>query len=248
MLAKVASTAESPRYELLEAPHSLSQQAERSRAPIGEGAHNDGCGVAWLSGEELRSVRRGPGAAWDLSLRQRVGMLETPALIAHNRRASPGLAIDVSLAHPYTIGFRGEEVAFCHNGRVDSLMTEARERKITDTMVFLERLVSRVGHLDLRDIQEFLAETSEGCPEASLNGLLLSKTGVFAWRWHGDTDQYKFDSDRYFGLHLRETADRVCLASEPLDDARGWVVIPNRTLIHIRNSHSLVETVELRVK
>lgn len=233
LLAKASAEQENPSLELLQAPHSLRCQAERARAPVGYCSHNDGSGLAWLHSDGMRLEKRGASDAWDESFKRVVESMQTTALIAHNRKASPGLEVNAQLSHPYALRHQGEEIAFCHNGGIQTFMTEAQDRKITDSLVFFERLIARVGQLAIDDVKGFLAESSETLQFSSLNGLLLTKGGIFAWRCYQDVKDSTWDRERYCSLYLRESPERVCIASEPTDRKRDWVSIPNRTLIHV---------------
>jgi predicted glutamine amidotransferase len=233
LLAKASVEQEAPTLELLQAPHALRQQAARARLPVGYGAHDDGSGVAWLQPDGLHLEKRGASDAWDESFQSIIQSMRTTALIAHNRKASPGLEVNAHLSHPYELRYQGEGIAFCHNGGIQTFMTEAQDRKITDSLVFFERLISRVGSLTMDDIKSFLTESSETWQFSSLNGLLLTNTGVFAWRCYQDVNNATWDRERYCSLYLRESPERVCIASEPTDRKRDWVSIPNRTLLHV---------------
>ncbi|MEY4669977.1 MAG: hypothetical protein RL518_2676 [Pseudomonadota bacterium] len=241
LLAKASAQQEPPSLELLHAPHSLRHQAERARFPVGFGPHDDGSGVAWLQSGAIRLEKCGASEAWGESFQQVVHSMQTTALIAHNRKASPGLEVNARLSHPYVLGYRGEEVAFCHNGGIETFMTEAKDRNITDSLIFFEHLVARVGELTVEDLKGFLAESSEIWEFSSLNGLLLTKTGIFAWRCYQEVENSTWDRERYCSLYLHKSPERVCIASEPLDQRQGWVSVPNRTLLHAQLRSDTVE-------
>jgi len=213
--------------------------------PKGYGPHDDGSGVAWLQDGRVRLEKRGGLDAWDPSFQELVESMRTTALIAHNRKASVGLDVNVNVSHPYTMKFRGEEVAFCHNGGIKTFMTEAQDRKITDSLVFLERLISKVGTLSLEDLKTFLVEASATWEYSSINALLLTKDSLFAWRCYDDVKDSEWDRERYCSLYLRESSERICIASEPVDRKRDWISIPNRTLIQVKLGGETVETERL---
>lgn len=112
-------------------------------------------------------------------------------------------------------------------------MTEAQDRKITDSLVFFEHLIARIGSLTIADIKSFLTESSDRWQFSSLNGILLTREGIFAWRCYQDVQNATWDRERYCSLYLRESAERICIASEPTDRKQGWVSLPNRTLLHV---------------
>ena len=238
MLAKATTTAESPGFELLEASHSLRAQAESARlpeilAPTGFGAHNDGSGVAWLEDGRIRIAKRGALDCWDESLQGLVRSMTTTALIAHNRRASPGLDLNVNVSHPYTIEYSGETIAFCHNGGISDFMEEAKDRRTSDSLVFLEQLTKKLGSLTPDALKAILTESADTLQFSSISALLLTKESVFAWRCYQEVENSDWDRDRYYSLYVKETGSRVCVASEPVTDDNNWTPIPNRTLVHI---------------
>ena len=201
--------------------------------PTGYGAHDDGSGIAWLEGNNVRLEKRGAIDVWDESFQDLVRTMQTTALIAHNRSATPGLDVNVAVSHPYIMKFQGEEIAFCHNGGIKNFMTEAQDRKITDSLIFLERLIHKVGALTIADLKMFLTEASATWDYSSINALLLTKDNIFAWRCYHDVKESTWDRERYCSLYLRESPERICVASEPIDQEQNWLSIPNRTLIQI---------------
>lgn len=242
LLAKVSAAPERPIYELLQASHSLMRQSESACMPTGYGAHNDGSGVAWLEGNHIQLEKRGAADVWDESFQSVIRNIQTTALIAHNRKASAGLDVNVSVSHPYLMNHKGEEIAFCHNGGIQTFMTEAQNRKITDSLVFLERLLAQVDSLTLEDLKTFLTESSAKWDYSSLNALLLTKSSIFAWRCYHDIKESSWDRDRYCSLYLRESPVRICIASEPIDQEQNWISIPNRTLIQVNLGGTSVKT------
>ena len=215
--------------------------------PTGHGPHNDGSGIAWLEGDNLRLEKRGATDVWNESFQDLVRSIQTTALIAHNRSASPGLDVNVTVSHPYIMKFQSEEIAFCHNGGIRTFMTEAQDRKITDSLIFLERLIQKVGSLTLPDLKMFLTEASATWEYSSMNALLLTKDNIFAWRCYHDAKESTWDRERYCSLYVRETAERICIASEPIDRKRNWETIPNRTIIQIPLGGDSVKTIRTQL-
>jgi glutamine amidotransferase len=246
MLAKASVQAESPNVELLNASHSLMRQA--SSAQIlngGVGPHNDGCGVAWLADNRIHLERRGADTVWDSSFQELIKSISTTALIAHNRKASRGLEINMKMSHPYLIEYESETIAFCHNGEISDFMEEAQDRKIADSLVFLERLTQKIGSLTLDELKRVLTESADTLNFSSINALLLTKDSVFAWRCYQETKS-AVERDRYFSLYLRERPGQICIASEPVDDDPHWISLPNRTLLQVHRSDDVVECEQIR--
>lgn len=239
MLAKASRTAESPNFELLEAPHSLRNQSMRACLPeivepTGCGPHNDGSGVAWLGNDgKIQIAKRGRDDCWDESFQGLVRSMNTTALIAHNRKASPGLDVNMLVSHPYIIEYRGETIAFCHNGGISDFMEEAKDRNISDSLVLLERLTQRMDALTMHELKTVLAESADTLNFSSISAMLLTKDSVFAWRCYTEDPQSTWNRSRYYSLYLGEGLTRICVASEPVTNDSEWTPIPNRTLIHI---------------
>lgn len=215
--------------------------------PTGYGPHDDGSGVAWLEDNRIHLEKRSAVDAWDESFQDLVRDLETTSLIAHNRKASPGLDVNVTVSHPYMMTFQGEEIAFCHNGGIRTFMNEAQDRKITDSLIFLERIIQKVGALTLEDLKMFLTEASATWDYSSINALLLTKENIFAWRCYQDITESSWDRERYCSLYLRESTERICIASEPIDRKRDWISIPNRTLIQVPLGGSSLRAIQAQL-
>ena len=243
MLAKVSCGETPAEYELLTASHSLSAQSIRARvptSPTARGPHNDGCGAAWLAGDSLMIETRGRSACWNASFIDRMETLRTSALIAHNRAASHGLVVNTSAAHPYAGKIGEESVAFCHNGSVQSLFPEAHARRVTDSFLFLEHLSQRIHVLDLSSLRGLLRRCSNDWSYTSMNGLLLSRDGVFAWRCFEERRDERGIRAGYYTLHVHSRDSSVCIASEPVDRKKGWEILPNRSIVQLRNTGGTV--------
>lgn len=242
MLAKVSASPASAEYELLTAPHSLRAQSSEANLPFPsrpKGPHADGCGVAWLDGNTVKVEKQGRDHCWDSVFSQRAKALASSALIAHNRAASPGLVIEKSAAHPYLGSIGGAAVAFCHNGGVRSLFDSARSQRVTDSFLFLKHVAKEVHVLDLSSLRTLLANCSRDWSYSSLNGLLLSRQGVYAWRCFEESGSSEIN-DKYYTLHVHRRKTDICLASEPVDQKRGWESLPNRTIVELRSERGAV--------
>ncbi len=236
MLAKVSAEQAPAEYELLSAPHSLRAQSLEANLPTPwrpKGPHTDGCGVAWIDGSRIRLEKQGKARCWDSSFLSHAQSLTTPALIAHNRAASPGLVTQKSAAHPYLGTVGGDKVAFCHNGGVRTLFDRAKCERVTDSYLFLEHVSREIHLLDLSSLRSLLARCSRDWSYSSLNGLLLSSQGVYAWRCFEESGSSEINS-KYYTLHVHRRDRDVCLASEPVDRKRGWELLPNRTIVELR--------------
>lgn len=226
-------------YPLIEAPHSLMRQASCARLAEGIdcfGEHSDGCGIAWQQDTGLELVVRGKEACWDASFTDLVQSVSTTGLLAHNRRATGSLAISESLAHPFKGSIGKEEIAFCHNGTIYSFLDDARSRGITDSQVFLEELTTNLSALTTHNISEFLKSYSASWDFSSINGMILSRDTLYAWRCYNSAGTGIETREWYYSLTTMATENTVQLASEAIDSEVGWEPLENRTLVTIQRS------------
>lgn len=244
MLAKVAIQPFNPAYELLEAPHSLRIQSQCGRQPDAPdtcGPHASGCGMAWPANTGLEIEKRGPDDRWDDSFVALVKTLRTPAILAHNRLASPGLKVDVRTSHPFAENFRGTPAAFCHNGGVFNLMDEAKTKETTDSQLFFSALLAKLSSLDHAELASALKQFADTWRYTSLSGMLLTPTTLHVWRCYDQKNRRRADFEKYYTLWVKRT-DGICIASEPVDQLSGWELMPNRALLSISYAgHDLPE-------
>lgn len=186
------------------------------------GNHPDGWGVAYRGKGGLRRERGGKPACADPVLG--AIRVRTDLFLGHVRYASNVATVNAENAHP----FLARGVALAHNGTFRGRIgDEARERGISDTAVFLERLAAawREKTLDaLRDaLSAILLDPSLVGDYSAANMLIASGNGLFALR------RYRRE-ENYYTLFLRETPGLVEAASEPLDGAPGWRPMRNGML------------------
>lgn len=237
MIGKFTIQRASPEYELLSSVHSLRQQSVSACQPDNPdlcGPHASGCGISWLDEDVLKLERRAENDRWDDSFTELISSIETTALIAHNRKSSPGLKVDVSCSHPYLMEFKGQSVAFSHNGGVDSLMNSAKDQDKSDSLILLEDLLSCISDLSIECLKEYLVDRSSVWCFSSLTGLLLTGDMLFAWRCYNseslDIERY----EKYYTLYTQMDRNRCLVASEPIDRKSGWNLIKNRSLLCIQ--------------
>lgn len=238
MAAGISAQPQSPEFELVRACHSLQKQSVAANfpfSPSGVGPHNDGSGIAWIADEALKLEKRGRDDCWDESLVHHVESLQTTAWIAHNRAASPGLVVDNANAHPYLGAIQAEPVAFCHNGGVRSMMSAAKARQVSDSFIILEHLSKELHVLAFDELREFLHARSQSWNYTSINGLLLSRYGIYAWRCFDENPETLSMFNDYYTLSIREGVRDVCIASEPVNPEASWRQMPNRTLVEVTN-------------
>lgn len=239
----ISNTPVSMGYPLIDAPHSLMQQASCARTAGGIdcfGEHSDGCGIAWQKDTKeepgIGLSVRGKEACWDTSFRDLVRGLSTTGLVAHNRRATGSLAIGESLAHPFKGRIGDEEVAFCHNGTIHSLLDDARSHGITDSQLFLKELATSLTVLTPNNLSEFLKSYSESWDFSSINGVILASDTLYAWRCYNEMGDGLEARAWYYSLMTKTAKSCVQIASEATDSEGVWESLENRTLMTIRRS------------
>lgn len=211
------------KYELLEAPHSLwwlSQHGKRWQLPEGRGPHDDGWGLAWREYGEMKLVKRGNPAGGDPLFRDTCGAIITHMLVAHVRKASPGLKVCDENAHPF--GYQGLFLA--HNGDIAALPGDAG----TDSERFLHYLAPRWDRTP-DGLVVVLREAAQQFRHSSLTFLMTDGQRLFAYRETRDRPAYR----DYYTLYKKEQAGKTVLASEPLDDSPGWQAVASGTLLMV---------------
>jgi predicted glutamine amidotransferase len=237
MLARVSAAESDVNYEFIDAPHSLLDQSQNGRLPedpARRGAHNDGCGAAFLDEGVIDLTRRGAEDVWDESYREYAASIRTRAVIGHNRNASPELERTARCAHPFLLlDARTEPAAFCHNGTVRDFLPEAQARRTSDSEVYFHRLVADDRRIDpLRIAQRFRA-LAAAADYTSLTFFLLFPRGLIAARRFNDRSPKAADYDCYYTLFLKDDRERITLASEPIDEEPGWGLLPNNAILWV---------------
>lgn len=190
------------------------------------GNHPDGWGIAWRDGNEIRVVRSGKPAASDPLLAQQ--RVRTDRFIGHVRFASNPDTVHAGNSHP----FLASGVALAHNGTFyGKVGAEGDARKVSDTLVFLERLAERWKERTfeaLADALRGMLSDRELVGEYSAANLLIATADrLFAFR------RFRRDPD-YYTLHLREDAFAATAASQPLDAGDGWRLLADGELVELR--------------
>mgnify|MGYP006267462193 CR=1 FL=1 len=189
------------------------------------GNHPDGWGIAWRHGDEIRTVKSGKPAASDPLIGQ--VDVRTDRFIGHVRFASNVETVNAENSHP----FLAMGLALAHNGTFyGKVGEEAGERKISDTLVFLELLAKRWPGRTLEGLagtlREMLSER-ELVGEYSAANLLIAADGrLFALR------RCRRDGE-YYTLYARERDRVMIVASQPLDDAPGWRLMEDGELLEL---------------
>jgi len=189
------------------------------------GNHPDGWGVAYRQGDEIRVVRSGKPAAADPLLAQVAAT--TDRFIGHVRFASNPETVHAGNSHPFTL----KGVALAHNGTFyGKIGLEGDARKVSDTLVFLERLASLWKERSLKGLagalREILSDGEQVGEYSAANLLIASGKRVFAFR------RCRRDDD-YYTLYLRGGEDVAVVASQPTDDRPGGRPMENGELFEL---------------
>ncbi|MFN5063540.1 MAG: class II glutamine amidotransferase [Pseudomonadota bacterium] len=235
---------QSPNYELLQASHSLHQQSLSGRTlanPDRLGEHRDGTGVAWFEDTSLRIEKRGKKDCWDQSFQSLVSQINSTMFIAHNRKASPRLAINLASSHPFEMRAKSGAAAFCHNGGVGSLMAQAERLKLSESKFFADFLATRIDQFSKDAVAEIVSICASRWEYKSINALMLTSHALFAWRCFNDRHERKHDFGRYYTLYIKPTTEGITVASEPVDGDHGWQEVSNKRMLVARRGESELE-------
>lgn len=189
------------------------------------GNHPDGWGIAFRQGGETVRVRGGLPAAGDPRIREISA--STNRFLGHVRYASETGPVNEQNAHPFLV----EGVALGHNGTFRGRIgEESGPRKVSDTLVFLERLTAIWKDRTLPGLSEALSRllSDPGLVGnySAANLLILAGESIFALR------KYRKDAD-YYTLYLRTGGGAVTVASEPLPGSSGWRPLENGELVEL---------------
>jgi glutamine amidotransferase len=226
---------------VLAPPYGLLEQAYRPRRQRHGNVNVDGFGVGWYPVNDATPIRyRRAVPIWaDANLPQVLAPAHTGAAMGAVRSATPGLAGNEEAAAPFCAG----PWLFSHNGALPGWPAPADqlagnvpvsrllgEGAATDSTLLWALLRHRLetGADPVRAVGE-LTVAARRIPGARVNLLLHTGSEIVATA-AGDslchlTGQHP-DGD---GTPTRG----VIVASEPFDDADGWVEVPDDSLVHI---------------
>lgn len=195
------------------------------------GNHPDGWGVAWREGDEIRCVRSGKPAAADPLLSEL--RVRTDRFIGHVRFASDPATVHAGNSHP----FLAAGVALAHNGTFrGAIGGEADTRRVSDTLVFLERLAERwkdrtqVGLATV--LQEMLSDQTLVGDYSAANLLIAAGDRLFAFR------RFRKNPD-YYTLYTAERDGTRIVSSQPLDEGKDWRLLEDGELLDLVSGKSI---------
>ena len=224
------------REAIIDPPYGLYRQAWAPRMMRGSGTMNvDGFGVGWYAdGDPVPARYRNSGPIWaDPSFADLTRVTRSGALLAAVRDASAGTEPSPSAAAP----FGADHYLFSHNGALVGWPGTAAGLAATLTPLELLNLDARVDSALLWAL--VLKQLREGArPDAALAAVigLLDVAGVTGRFNFLLTDGQEIAATTaghaLFYRHGPDgAADRVTVASEPADDDRAWIEVPDRSLV-----------------
>ena len=198
--------------------------------------HKDGWGVAWYPDphrSRTPELRKGTDTALaSNAYGDAIAEARGEVIAVHLRRASVGLALELTNTHPFVEG----EVTFSHNGQFD-LSDELRERILarggrpphgtTDSELFLSLITAHLAELPAREgrpdlagaVQHAAAELTDlllelsGRPPESLNCLLTTPGTLVAYAQHDPSQAPTDQPPEVYDLRWRADHDRVLVSS-----------------------------------
>ena len=248
------------KFWLLDAPDSI----------IGQGRRNpDGTGLGYFHAHGAPVIDKEPlAASADEAFAVEARHVSSTVFLAHVRFATTG-ARTVENCHPFVIDDR----IFAHNGAIGGLkqlearlgadMTNVRGQTDSERYFALVSKEIRAHGGDVgAGLQAAVRWIAANLPVSSMNCVLATGCELWAFRYprrhrlyvlerqaggpHGCRDvHYTSSALRVHSPHLSEWPS-VVVASEPLDDSRGWRLLEPGELVHVgRNlevsSHILIE-------
>jgi predicted glutamine amidotransferase len=189
------------------------------------GNHPDGWGIAYRRGEEIRTVKSGKPAAADPLLRQ--VKARTDRFIGHVRFASNPATVNAENSHP----FEWKGIVLAHNGTFyGKVGAEGDARKVSDTLVFLEKLAERWEERTLpglaATLEEMLSDGGLVGKYSAANLLIAAGERLFAFRNHRRNGDY-------YTLYVRAGKEAAIVASQPPDEGPGWRLLENGELLEL---------------
>ncbi|MFG2090235.1 MULTISPECIES: ergothioneine biosynthesis protein EgtC [unclassified Spirillospora] len=209
--------------------HSLETQSYAPRMTQGCILNADGYGAGWYQDGEAVRFRRAQPIWTDESFREVAGAVRASCAIAAIRSATAGFPVDESCAQP----FRAGAWLFSHNGKIDDFGgVEGKLRELAGDVAGVPDARAPVDSaplfalavrhwrdgLPLGDGLAAVVEAITALAPGRYNLLASDGTSLAATTW-GDS------------LFVREDADEIRIASEPLDGDAAWRAVPDRSLV-----------------
>jgi predicted glutamine amidotransferase len=231
-------------FWLLDAPDSLAEQSRREP---------DGTGLGTFSPDGRPVVSKQPLAAYkDREFACEARTVRSRTFVAHIRFASTG-AVSPENTHP----FEQDRRLFAHNGvigdlpRLEAELGDAISRVRGDTdserfFALITREIERSGDVGA-GITRAAAWVAAELPVYALNIVVTTASELWALRYPDTHELHLLERDagggrlRHAGtdgtvrVESAELGERpaVVVASEPMDDDRGWRALNSGELLHV---------------
>jgi glutamine amidotransferase len=218
---------------LVDAPHSLVDQARAPQHQTSGSSNPDGWGVGWFDAEGRVQRHRTPLPIWDdPALGELASSVTTTAALAAVRLASPGATITESGSAPFTDG----EWLFSLNGLVDGYYDGVGDelRALTTPA----RLEAVDGDADTEVLFALTLDLLDA--GASPSDALLEVVRLVEARTTGRLNLLLTDGRIVAGTAWGNSLFRggSFVASEPLDDAPEWQRVPDRSVVVVDGAGS----------
>lgn len=224
------------------------QLAERGMAPAGESlGHKDGWGiVCYANGLPKEIGKLAANAATDelyVNALNKASSLRPSVLLAHLRKASPGVAISLENTQP----LQHSPWSFAHNGTIWS-PSFMRGDGSSDSMIFFEKLLGNIQDRSDSDKmnQRILKAVvklrgiildhpdSEGRTYTSITFILSDGTSLWVLRDYNDSSD-----DKYYTMHYLQSAGCILFCQEKIIPG-NWKSLDNKSMAIVDSNRNLV--------
>ncbi|WP_026401106.1 ergothioneine biosynthesis protein EgtC [Actinomadura rifamycini] len=209
--------------------HSLETQAYAPRMTQGNLLNADGYGVGWYAAGEAVRFRRAQPLWTDASFREIAATVRASCAVAAVRSATAGFPVDESGAQP----LRAEGRLFSHNGVVRGYAeVEGRLRELAGDVARVPDARAPLDSAPLLAIAARHWRDGAGLG-AGLAATVAAVTALAPGRYNLLAADGAALAATTWGdsLFVREDADAIRVASEPLDGGPGWKRVPDRSLV-----------------
>ena len=237
-------------YDLFEEFADLAVVGNTPRGGPDEKGHRDGWGLACFHNGKLRDLVRGVGsaqsdpkyfqAAWRIAktnIDRKAG--EALVLVAHIRRASPGMPIGPEWSHPF-VETKGDRTwAFAHNGGL-ARVARGEDAKVSDSQVLFRTLLGNLEGPDPEQVAKATKATVESVRAefgyTGLNFLISDGQWLHAFR------EYQENGD-YYTLYHDDFGEAVLMCSQPILGMRDNLLVEG----YLLSASPSLEVVKTRV-
>jgi predicted glutamine amidotransferase len=211
--------------------------------------HDDGWGVAWFDGSEIR-VQKEPVPAHTSERYRSLSDEPFDAALIHYRWATQSLEVELGNTHP----FKAETVAFAHNGSVspprslDGLISASFGDELegtTDSERYFRAVLSASHDTSLEEgLRRTIAKISESLNYSSLNALMLTPDALYAACFFSPASLSEDLPADYYDMYYLASEESVVVASSGWDHG-DWTPLANGSLLRISRATGEVHVTPL---